>query len=324
MIHHAAFGLRLEATTHIPGLDVVEGAAGVAGDIRLWVQQHPQSSSTEQLLYGGLDRGQTGGVPVQVSWLPDDSMYCFRYRDGTAFYIDRGGRDVWTTWREPNTIEDMATYLLGPVLGFVLRLRGVTPLHASAVCVGQRALALLGRRQAGKSTTAAAFAMAGFPVLSDDVSAIDERDGAFYVRAGYSHLRLWPRAVEMLFGSREALRPITPNWNKRDFPLTGVAGTKYAEQPSRLAAIYILGVRSDDSRAPFVETLTPAECFMTLITNTYVNYALDETMRRADFELIGRLVSAVPIRRVVPHADPQRVWQLRDTILADFSQTCCD
>jgi hypothetical protein len=87
-----------------------------------------------------------------------------------------------------------------------------------------------------------------------------------------------------------------------------------------LAAGYILGSRRDDDRAPYVEALTPQESFMTLIANTYVNYALDERMRQAEFELIGRLVATVPIRRVVPHVSPHKVWQLRDVILADFGQ----
>ena len=322
MIHHAAFGLQVSATERIPGLQVLDHRHGTSPDLLLWVQQQPDVSSVEQMLFNNPRQGKAGAPPVQVSWLPENSLYCFRYRDGTLFYIDRLGREIWTTWREPFTAEDMATYLLGPVFGFVLRLRGVTVFHASAVGIAGRAIALLGQRHAGKSTTAAAFSAAGFAVLADDIAAVDECDQAFSVRAGYPHLRLWPNAVELLYGRRDALRPLTPNWDKRDLPLDGHGGRVFQNESLPLSAVYVLGDRRDEDRAPYVETLTARESFLTLIANTYVNYALDEGMRSREFGLIGRLLACVPIRRVVPHSNPQKVWQLRDVILADFGEAC--
>jgi hypothetical protein len=76
------------------------------------------------------------------------------------------------------------------------------------------AIAFVGGPGAGKSTTAACFALRGFSVLSDDVSAIDNHGDGFSVRPAYPHLRLWPASVPSVLGP-EALRPITPNWDKR-------------------------------------------------------------------------------------------------------------
>ena len=72
-------------------------------------------------------------------------------------------------WEEPLTYADAAVYLLGPVLGFVMRLRGIVPLHASAVMIGTGATVFVGDAGAGKSTTAGAFAALGYGVLSDDL-----------------------------------------------------------------------------------------------------------------------------------------------------------
>ena len=47
--------------------------------------------------------------------------------------------------------------------------RGLLPLHASAVAVGDGCVAFCGARGAGKSTLAAALAQAGYPLLSDDL-----------------------------------------------------------------------------------------------------------------------------------------------------------
>jgi hypothetical protein len=237
------------------------------------------------------------------------------YRDGTEFVVNREGTDVEATWPDEATLEDTATYLLGPVLGFVLRLRGKVCLHASAVAVNNRAAAFLGPAGAGKSTTAAAFARHGHPVLSDDVSALGDRGDTFVVQPGYPHLRLWPDSVNTLFGSPEALPRLTPPdginawWDKRyldliehDFP--------FQRDPLPLAAVYVLGGHSTDAAAPFVEQMSAHEALMALIANTYTNYLLDREMRAREFELLGRLVARVAVRRLIAHADPARLPQL--------------
>ena len=114
-----------------------------------------------------------------------------------------------------NTFEDLLTYLLGPVLGFLLHLRGVPCLHGSAVAVEEGAVAFLGPAGSGKSTTAALFARHGHGVFSDDIVPVHEKDEPFLVHPGYNYLRLWPESGRMLFGAAETLPRITPTWGKR-------------------------------------------------------------------------------------------------------------
>src|SRR5262249_30711615 len=109
---------------------------------------------------------------LRVGLLPSKKHFGFFYTDGVRLVVERCGREVWCDWPNHYTLEDACTYLLGPVMGFVLRLRGVTCLHASAVSLVESAVALVGFPGAGKSTTAAAFAHSGFPVIADDVVAL--------------------------------------------------------------------------------------------------------------------------------------------------------
>ncbi|HEY0729444.1 MAG TPA: hypothetical protein VGD38_15295, partial [Pyrinomonadaceae bacterium] len=112
------------------------------------------------------DYTNDAGHPAFVfSKLQGGRFYRFAYADNTEFVVDHQGREIWTTWPEPLTLEDTATYLLGPVMGFVLLLRGLVSLHASAIVVDGAAIALVGPAGAGKSTTAAAFSARGFSVL---------------------------------------------------------------------------------------------------------------------------------------------------------------
>src|SRR6188474_787345 len=227
----------------------------------------------------------------------------FRYADETEFVVDKAGTQVWAAWREPLTIEDTATYLLGPVMGFVMLLRGVVCLHASAVAIGDKAIALLGPAGAGKSTTAAAFAERGHSVLAEDVVTLDDRGDQFLVRPGYPCIRLWPPAVKALYGSETHLPRLTPNWDKCYLDLND----NFQREPLRLAAIYHLGERRHDATAPFVQTLDRAEGLMSLVANTYATKLMDKQMRAREFEVLTRVVSNVPLRRITPHTDPARI-----------------
>jgi hypothetical protein len=248
--------------------------------------------------------------------IPGGNYFGFFYSDGARFAIERKGREVWADWPENYTLEDACTYLLGPVMGFVLRLRGITSLHASAVVVGDFAVALVGCPGAGKSTTAAAFARCGFPVLADDVVALADREERFFVEPGYPRLNLWPDSLRALFGSDEASPRITPTWDKRYIPL-GENGYRFTSEALPLGAIYCLGTRDPSLTDPVLDDLTGGEAVTTLVANTQVNYLLDREMRGQEFDVLSRLVARVPIRRVRPPADPSALPKTCRTIAAD-------
>jgi hypothetical protein len=252
---------------------------------------------------------------LQVFRLLGGEYHYFRYADNTEFLVNQTGSEIWADWPPPLTIEDTATYLLGPVMGFVMLLRGIICLHASAAVVDSEAVALVGPAGSGKSTTAAAFSTKGFHVLADDVVTLDDRTDHFWVRPAYPCVRLWPASVKTLYGSDSHLPKLTPNWDKRYLDLTEQFPTKAVP----LSAIYLFGERRDDQSAPFVQAVDHTDALLSLIANTYTNYLIDKSMQARQFDLLTRVLANVPVRRVMPHADPQRVQQLCDCILDDFA-----
>jgi hypothetical protein len=257
---------------------------------------------------------QCGNPALKFSKLHGGDFFRFSYADNTEFVVDHHGREIWAKWPESLTLEDTATYLLGPVMGFVLLLRGLVCLHASAIVVGEEAIAIVGPAGAGKSTTAAAFAARGFSVLAEDVVTLDDLGNSFVVRPAYPCIRLWPASAATLYGSASALPPLTPNWDKCYVDLTQQNG-RFENQPRTLAAIYLLDQRRDEPNAPFVEPLDRTESLIALIANTYATKLMDKKMRAREFELLGRVVANVPLWRVTPHTDAHRLPQLCDQIL---------
>jgi hypothetical protein len=204
-------------------------------------------------------------------------------------------------------------------MGFVLRLRNITALHASAVCVGGQAIVLCGRSEAGKSTTAAALALRGTAVLCDDIAAFRETDSGFQVESGNPQVGLWPDVVGQLFGSPGALPRVTADWEKCYLHLDGKRG-KFETQSRSLGAIYFLADRVARHEAPYVQELSCRDALLQLVQNTYMNWMLDRQQRTVEFDTLSRLVPQVPARRLTPHSDPLRIAELCELILDDANR----
>jgi len=314
-LRYLLYGLEVEADVSLPWLP--PRAPSGAPDVRVTVGAHPAEAEgaagwTRRYV---ADRANADDEPtVAVDASGDGRWVRLCYADGTRFTVDAAGTRIGCSWRPPMTLEDTATYLLGPVLGMVLRLRGLTCLHASAVSLGGRALLLCGRAGAGKSTTAAALAARGHRVLADDVVALERGAGGFEVRSAYPHLRLWPDAVHGLYGGAAELPRLTPNWEKRFLDLAGAGA--FAPGPLPLAAVYLLEVR-ERHQAPRIEPVAPALAMLALIANTYVGWVPDHAAQGRDLALYGRLAREVPVLRAVPHADPVRIPELCALLEAD-------
>jgi len=244
-----------------------------------------------------------------------DRFFELAYGDGARFVIDNAGTRLWAAWSPPLIIDDLAIYLRGSVMGFVLRRRGITSLHASAVRMGAHAVVLCGATESGKSTTAAALGLRGVSVLSDDIVPLrEEENGAYQVEPGYPWICLWPESVRNLLGNPNALPRLTPSWEKCYLSLNNGA---FDSMRRPVGAIYVLAPRNSDLNTPRIEEMSGREAVLELVQNTYMNWLLDKGQRAAELDVLSRLASNVPVRRLIPHADPARIDLLCDLIVRD-------
>jgi hypothetical protein len=321
-VSHVIYGLRVASNFPLPGVSFCSEPGAI--DLQIWLKENKKfaskfSSPPSQVFYTSSHFNEAGETILRVGMLDDGKTIGFYYSDGARFAIERQGREIWADWPENYTLEDACTYLVGPVIAFALRLHGFTCLHASSIAVGGRAIALLGQPGAGKSTTAAAYARLGYSILADDVAVLDDHGDRFLVHPGYPRVNLWPDSVRALFGSEDALPHITPTWGKRYLPLDR-NGNRFQATPLPLGAIYMLAEHEPGLTSPIVEEFAASEAFIALVGNTYVNYLLNADMRSREFDVLGRVVAKVPVRRVRTAADPSRLFDLCEAIVADAGQ----
>jgi hypothetical protein len=302
-LKYVLYGCQVETNRPIPGL---MPASSDTVDITVTFEAEPQWQNEPGYLVH-----QDDGIVVRRL----EAGYHFAYCDA-EFLVSPEGGGVVAAPLQGATLEDTCIYLFGPVMGFVLRLRGMVCLHASTVVIGGRAVAFCGPGGAGKSTTAAALSQRGYPVLAEDVAALDDHGKAFFVQPGYPRVNLWPASATALCGCAEALPAITPTWGKRYLSLTGLAQFHPSAVP--LAAVYMIGGRCHRT-TPEIRELSAVDAFMSLVANTYKSDWLDAAMRTLEFDVLRRLVANVPVRLVHPPEDIAEIGSLCNALLQDYS-----
>jgi hypothetical protein len=120
----------------------------------------------------------------------------FSARGGGRFLVSPDARRVACA-RPAGREGDWQRLLVGQVLPLLAALRGLHVIHASAVSLGDTAIALAGASGAGKSRLAAELARAGHPMLAEDVLALRLAEGGPIAEPGVS-LEDLPRAPSAL------------------------------------------------------------------------------------------------------------------------------
>ena len=262
------------------------------------------------------------GVPeFRASRLRPGENIRIAYWDGLVFDLDSQGKQISVYVSSGISIDDSVPALLGPMMGLLLRLRGIICLHASAVVIEDRAIGLVGVSGAGKSTTAAAFARLGYPVLTDDVLALTDYVDHFLVRPAYPRVRLWPQSVAGLFGSLDALPRMMPGLDKRFLSLQQ-SGYHFQSEPLPLAALYFLEPRGEVNHVSAIKAVNPAEGLMKLVSDSFATNFQDKPRRAAEFDLLSRLVATIPLRRISAPDDLQRIDDLCSAIAEDVRVQC--
>ena len=205
----SAYGLTVESNLALPGVAADPGLAPADVAVRLTESDRLQTAALpgERAWYVSPERDDRD-APWLTVWR--GGGFRFVYGEGAEFLVGFDGATVDGAWRPPLTVADAASYVLGPVLAFALRLRGVVPLHAGAVVVRGAALLFAGPAGAGKSSTVAAIGALGHAVLSDDVVPVRVTPAAIVAAPGFPRVSVWddtasailrpgarhPRAVE--------------------------------------------------------------------------------------------------------------------------------
>ena len=207
------------------------------------------------------------------------------------------------------------------MLSFFLERRGIPALHASAVAVGDRAVAFLSGNRGGKSALAASLAQAGHPLLTDDILPVKPAAGHFLGLPGYPAMRMWPDEAEHFLGHYRDLELVHPQLDKRRVAVGPAGFGTFCAEARPLACLYIPERRDPAAWGDGVEItpLRPTAALMELVRNAFTARAVEALgWQRSRLMVLGDLVQRVPVRRLIYPSGFQRLPQVRQAILRDL------
>ncbi|MDE3224255.1 MAG: hypothetical protein KGN30_02445, partial [Nitrospirota bacterium] len=317
-LRYRAYGMTLDSNIPLPELDLPGHQPADTVDIRLslveghGLQPHP----SDWFLFRR--------SPSDELWLTCAKVadgYLLRFPDLADFFVDQLGRDIVGV-PFPETSEDTFRHLfLDQVLPLTLTLHGRHALHATAVLTPAGACAFLGEAGAGKSTLAASFLFAGYPVLCDDCLVLDLERERILARPAYPGVRLWDDSLEAFGTDRCPTRPVAQYTSKRR-PVLDACRDHFPHTTQPLVRIYSLCRQEVAEGAAlgkeWLEPLSQQASFMELLACTFILDTEDQAGLLGQFRWLERVVSAAPVRRLHVPNDFGALASVRATILTDL------
>ena len=216
---------------------------------------------------------------ADIHTLEFDAMGTFAVVDGREVVCDLVGPEL----RDHRYVRRIIYTKALPV---VVLQRGAVVMHASAVVVDGRAAVFLGSRNTGKSTTAAAFHAAGYPVLADDIVGLRLDDEGPSVLPGVPQLRLDAAAVAALDVDEARISNRSGSEN-RYLNLTPVANAV------PVGAVYVLV----EGEPVAVDPVAGSEQFFQVVGRTFHDgFLADVDVTPTGFGQVGAVIDAAPVR----------------------------
>ncbi|MBF8278212.1 MAG: serine kinase of the HPr protein, regulates carbohydrate metabolism [Candidatus Brocadiaceae bacterium] len=214
--------------------------------------------------------------------------------ENTPSMIAQRGKIVIDTRKNP--LDSMAySLLIGPFFCALMYYNGLLPVHGSAVNVDGKGVIFLGNSGSGKSTAAAFCRLLGYPIMSDDLCALNRQDNGFFLNPVFPSVKLHSESASTLdaFGLKSETHNYFPGYSS---PVL----SEPSDRPCKLHAICVLS-QTDQYRE---ECLLENKYAVNSIMEHIHSRRLGTVSGKANFILMNclKLIEEVPVYRL-PRAE---------------------
>ncbi len=231
-------------------------------------------------------------TPGQNAWAEvyrDEHNYSILFPDICEFRFSKGKDRVCCRVLAKRSRLDVEHLFHNTIVPLLLSIRGRAVYHAGAVRVNDGAVVFMGASGSGKSSLATAFALSGYPFLTDDVLPIG--DGLPPIACPHApSVRLWKSSVDGLFPKGCEVEPYSTYTSKTRV----VAGIelKHSNEPADVTAAFVLG----DGKAKQIEIrkLDGGSAHSAWFKNMFILDHTDLKVIRQLFERTADIVGSVP------------------------------
>lgn len=290
-----AYGMTFDSDIELPEFSRAVSAGPV--DVRITTGTVPEH----------LDDSLSSGVLYEVS----ASRFLLRVPDVASYLVSDD--QIVVEICDGSTEQEARVFMLGSAMGALLHMRRLLVLHAAAFTFDERAVLLAGPSGSGKSTLLGALVERGYPMIVDDVCAVDIADDDPWVRSGYARTRLWADSAGKLDVDVAALPRTRPTLEKYERQVPNA----FDPEPRSMRTLYLLNARNEETFE--IAQLTAIDAFRAVLANTYRRAFIDGLEMRAEhFRLATSIASIVPVKVVSRPRGGFELDRLADLIEQDL------
>lgn len=285
----------------------------------LWVMQDMgERYNTHVSLYKQEQHNQILKINCQGSGL-------FGFKDNTLT-ID---------WQPEGTGPDHYFQTLG--LALWLELNEVLCIHANALAIDDKAIALMAPSRGGKTTLSAALCQHGFAVMTDDMMALhtlpsDTGKGGYEIYPSWPVARMWPDSLKVALGhNADECEKVHQQFAKRIVNVEKQQGFNFCDNPKKLRVIYLLNRLSQDEYKTAVpsaqgqhgwvcdiSTVSFAKALILLIQNSILGSAYRAlALESQRIQGLSQLLQTVEFKQVTYVSGSEHLHQVCEAIKQD-------
>lgn len=245
-----------------------------------------------------------------------------RYDDLFEFLVSPAGDRILYQFLAEVPLESFQTYALGRVFSFALVKKGYEPLHAATVVVNGKAVGFLGASTFGKSSLAACFVAAGYPLLTDDTLRLEERAGKYVAFPGPPRLRLLPKVGRLYLGNNTDAVIMNPTEKNSKAPklVYCLTSSQSFSAVVPLGAIYVVTAPRKVYRKQqvVIGAMTPLQALMSMLSFTHNDELSGASRLSRQLDAAQSLISAVTIRSLAYPRVLASLHEVKNAVLEDL------
>lgn len=183
---------------------------------------------------------------------------------GVAKYLITDGKTIVVEPYAGASYSAIKLYLLGTAFGSLLLLRGLLPIHGTAVMIDGNCVLVTGISGAGKSTLSLAFREKGHCLLTDDIAVLYIKEDSVWVQPSYPQQKIWRDSADSIGVSVDSLVQVSLTRGDKYFL---PSRESFYRESAKLTAIYEL--KAEECHEVCIRQLEGSRKMSVLLQHTY-------------------------------------------------------
>lgn len=306
MASNVPFTSRFEKGHEKPDLTFIRSKKPLINDI--WDQKSPD--------YSSLFKNEAGNSLAYLYRFKDCDV--FKLTDIADFYISSDRIMYYIPKDEFYPLVEIQ--LLGNVFSYWLERQGIPAIHASVINVDGNGIGFLSSNKGGKTSIAASLMQIGYPLVTDDIMAIEHED-QICCRPGYPTMRMWPEIAEHFLGHFEDLPLVHPELSKRRVFVGQDSFGEFYNHKIPLKCLYIPERRDMKNPKIEIKSVSQGEGIIELVRHSFIANLVDSIgLQPKRLEIFTKIVLNVPFRRIIYPNGYEHLEDVCNAILGDLNE----